>query len=834
MPFVPIFRARYGVSTLLFFWVAVTFAQTPRNRYLAYGSYVDPSTTAPSDEQIILAANASGQVCAEDQYYLLLINPDGTLVYSETIASLKTIKSRGSLLGIAIDAAGDCYLAGQGEITPTPGAYQNNKELGLYVVKFDSSGNTVFATYEGGSGYEYPSGIALDPGGNVWLAGTTNSNDFPVTSNAIQPILGGGSDAFITELNPTGTKLLYGTYLGGSNNENVTNYHPVGGIAIDSGGNVYVSGSTLSSKFPVFNALQPTLLDESDPFITKISNTGTLIYSTYLGDGWSTGIAADSAGNAFLTGIGTVPQVGPSLGTSDAFVSKLNPGGSALVYSSQYGQCVGCVLTIQSDLQGNLSIGGPAPPQLVNPIQTTPTESGIADVDPNGNLIFGTYLGSAGGGFLTVSLGIDSDGNLYAGTIANYLYSPPLLRPFYGTFEPDQGDDFNSGAEPFISKVALGTGASFAVPTTVQYPAATVGNSGMAPTIVVTLFDTGTTDIDISNITANGPDFVIQQNQCPAMLNAGTQCDVSVTFIPTEGGIRTNTLVVDDDSPGNPHTIQLTGLALVAGLAVSPTSLTFPVQALQTMSAAQNVSLTAGQTVSINQIAISGTNAGDFTESNTCGASLGSGQSCKISVTFSPTALGSRVAAVSITTNLGIQTVPLTGTGVAGLGLGIPAGGSNSATITPGSTAKYTLAIGGGGLSGSATLACTGAPTGSTCTLPGSVSVSATQASQFTVSVSTTALGSAALWHEHSPSAWFLATALLGMLCLPAGGRSRRLASKGAALLPLLLITFLISCGGGNSGGGGSGGTPAGTYNLTVTATMGSTKQSQVLKLTVN
>jgi hypothetical protein len=825
-----LFRGSYAYLLLFVMLLAAsaTFAQTPQNRYLAYDTYADTNLTAG---EIILATNASGQVCAEDYYYLLLINPDGTLAYYKSISSLSAIKDRGALLGITIDSSGDCYLAGQGSIAPTPGAYQTNKSLGLYVVKFNPQGNTVFATYAGGSGDDTPSGIALDPSGNVWLTGTTSSNDFPVTSNAIQSTFGGGSsDAFITELNPTGTKLLYGTYLGGSAAENQDEEPPKGGIAVDSSGNVYVSGTTFSSNFPVLNALQPTLPPSGeDAFVTKISNTGTLLYSTYLPSDGSvgTGMAADSAGNAFVA----------AYAGAAGFIEKLNPTGSSLVYTYSLPCCGDLITALQADSQGNLSVAA-SYGALLNPIESAGAFS-VVDLDPNGNLIFGTYIGNggqfSGGTAQLVSMGIDSSDSLYVGYYISSYDSPPLLKPFYGTFEPDQG--CCGGIENMIAKVALGTGASFAMPTTVQYPSEAVGNTGEQP-ILFTLFDTGTTNIDISSITSNLADFVIEQNQCPASLTPATQCNVSVTFFPTEGGIRTGALVIDDDSPGNPHMIQLTGVGLAPGVNIGPTSLTFAVQGINTTSPAQKVSLqnTGPQSLSITQIAISGTNATDFAESNNCGVSLASGDSCTISVTFTPTALGSRTATLTITDGVGVQTVALAGTGTTSLGLGIPAGGSGSASVAPGATAKYTLSIGGAQLSGTATLTCTGVPAGATCTVPGSANISATTPTQFTVSVTTTAPTSAAFEHHSLSLPWFWATALFGIVWLPFTQRSRHTARKIAAISSLLLVVFLVSCGGGtggSSGGGGTGGTPAGTYNLTVTATMGSTNESQTLTLTV-
>jgi len=170
------------------------------------------------------------------------------------------------------------------------------------------------------------------------------------------------------------------------------------------------------------------------------------------------------------------------------------------------------------------------------------------------------------------------------------------------------------------------------------------------------------------------------------------------------------------------------------------------------------------------------------------------------------------------------------------LGLGVASGNSSSQTVTAGSTAKYTLSIGGSGLSGTVSLTCTGAPAGAACSVPSSETVSATTASTFAVSVSTAAPTSSALHRPGSSLGWMWATALIGLGLLPGGDRRKRhSALRRFVWLPLLLIVFLVACGGGSGGGGGSGsgGTPAGTYTLTVTATLNGAMQSQALKLIV-
>ena len=237
--------------------------------------------------------------------------------------------------------------------------------------------------------------------------------------------------------------------------------------------------------------------------------------------------------------------------------------------------------------------------------------------------------------------------------------------------------------------------------------------------------------------------------------------------------------------------------------------------------------------VPIGSLKLSGPNAHDFSIKNGCGSSVGPGAQCAIGVTFTPSAVGARSASLTITANDADSphVVALTGFG-AGLGLVVPAGGSSSATVSAGQTAKYVLSIGDTGFTGTATLSCTGAPTGATCSLPSSVNVSATKATQFNVSVSTTAatMGSV-VPQRFRPSPWLWAVAIVGMLIFPAASQNKRALRRLALVLPLGIILGISSCGGG--GGGGNGGTPTGTYTVTVTATSGTLRESLQLKLTV-
>ncbi len=176
-----------------------------------------------------------------------------------------------------------------------------------FVTKLNAAGNALtYSSYLGGDSDDFGTGIAVDAAGNVYVTGTTDSQNFP-TLNAIQPALGGFEDAFVTKLNAAGSALVYSTYLGG------TDLEEGAGIAVDTAGNAYVTGRTRSANFPTVNPFQPALGGGDcsgnpclDAFVTKLSSTGSaLVYSTYLGgsaDDLGEAITVDSDGNAYMTG----------------------------------------------------------------------------------------------------------------------------------------------------------------------------------------------------------------------------------------------------------------------------------------------------------------------------------------------------------------------------------------------------------------------------------------------------------------------------------------------------------------------------------------------------
>jgi uncharacterized protein (TIGR03437 family) len=277
---------------------------------------------------------------------------------------LYTAPVGGNPEAIALDATGDIFVTGTAGpgLATTPGVYQSQSSAGqctgdtnappfpcsvAFITKLTPSGTVAWSTYLGGSGPDDAHAIAVDSAGNVWVAGQTVSPNFPTTANAISRTFGGEidlgplryGDAFVAKIDPTGSHLLYSTYLGGS--EVDVAY----GIAVDSTGAAYISGGTGSPNFPTTpGALQtayigynPSAIPSPGPegFATKIDSSGKLLYSTFINA--TGGLAVDSLGQAYVSASGDAfaPTVQPTCASPpNKNVLVLNPSGSALVGSS--------------------------------------------------------------------------------------------------------------------------------------------------------------------------------------------------------------------------------------------------------------------------------------------------------------------------------------------------------------------------------------------------------------------------------------------------------------------------------------------------------------------
>jgi hypothetical protein len=274
---------------------------------------------------------------------------------------------------------------------PTVGPIQAALRGGgdAFAVKLNPAGSALlYSTYFGGSGGEGANDVDIDGAGNAVLAGATDSTDFPLV-NPVQTTVKNHHDGFVARLNASGSALLYSTYLGG------TGYVPgpleregVAAVASDGAGNAYVTGLTTAGDFPTANALFPYTGNYYDAFIAKFGPSGSLVYSTYLGSPGSEGatdIAIDSAGGAVITGntFGAVPvknPIQPMRGGHDAFVTKINPSGTALELSTHLGgdseelgwgvaiDAAGAIYAVGGTQRGGLQSGGYEFP-LRNPLQ---------------------------------------------------------------------------------------------------------------------------------------------------------------------------------------------------------------------------------------------------------------------------------------------------------------------------------------------------------------------------------------------------------------------------------------------------------------------------------
>jgi hypothetical protein len=365
--------------------------------------------------------------------FVAKLNPEGSLVYSTYLGGSGYDEG----LGIAVDEDGNAYLTGRTQSTDFPVNNALQPELAgrhdfpnddLFVTKLNADGSAlVYLTYLGGAtGPDIGWDLAIDNERNVYVAGTAYSNDFPT----VNPLQATPATFFAAKLKADGSALVYSTYFGDRDTGELS------GVAVDGFGCLYLTGLTGSSHFPTANPLKSTLADgDIDAFVTKINAAGSaFVYSTYLGgvgQDWANDITVDAFGNAYVTGIThspDFPKVNPLQpvlsGASDAFVTKFNPTGSALLYSTYLGGTSGDEgLGIAIDSRSNIYVSGLT---LSNDFPTLdaaqPIPDGSPDIPDNGfcaklkadgtSLVYSTYLGGKGIDEGTL-IDVDAHGNAY-------------------------------------------------------------------------------------------------------------------------------------------------------------------------------------------------------------------------------------------------------------------------------------------------------------------------------------------------------------------------------------------------------------------------------------
>jgi hypothetical protein len=288
-----------------------------------------------------------------------------------------------------------------------------------FISKFDSKGQLVFSTFLGGTKKEYARSIFVDKNGFIFLCGDTESADFP-TKNAFQSKLSGGSDAFITKLDPAG-QIVYSTFLGGDASEFGAS------ISNDNNFNVIIVGATFSNDFPIKNAYQEKNMGSADVFITMLDPTGQLLSSTYLG-GKDYDIAncasSDMEGNIITAGhsrssdlpIKNSVQEEESEGV--IFVIKMSSD-NQLIYSTflgggEFDEATGVAIDLKGNayFSGKISVNNLPIKNAFQEGKQGNNDAFITKLDPLGELVYSTYLG--GSGYESSdSITVDKDGCVY-------------------------------------------------------------------------------------------------------------------------------------------------------------------------------------------------------------------------------------------------------------------------------------------------------------------------------------------------------------------------------------------------------------------------------------
>jgi hypothetical protein len=676
------------------------------------GLGVRRSSLVTRDSSFVLAGNkqVAFRVVAYDSRRALVIDP--VLIYSTEMGTGSTGGATGN--GIAVDSSGNAYVTGHAFADfPTTTNAPQQKYPGngtAFVTKINAAGSSlVYSTYLGGSFGGVGNGIAVDSSGSAYVTGTTNSVDFP----RVKPVLPGcvNSSAFVAKLDSTGSNFVYSTCLGGGEPSDATTEGNA--IAVDSSGNAYVTGATSASNFPTAFPLQPTGGGSlSSAFVAKLNGAGsTLVYSTYLGSNASgNGIAVDSSGSAYVTGsvaANDFPTVNPlqptcascqfttsRLWTSNAFVAEFNAGGSALVYSTYLGGSGSDSGNgIALDSSGNAYVtgttnshdfptrnsvqgyvGGTCNLTSSGSIKAPCADAFVAKLSAGGSaLVYSTYLGGSTGNEGT-GIGVDSSGNAYVtGTTSSSDFPTAASLQAYqccndrfvaelsaagsglvysifldglvvgnGIAVDASGSAYVTGGtavldgDAIVAKISPGSPVPAArlSSSSLTFGSQNVGSSTVSQP--VTLNNPGTAQLTITSI-ATSANFGETDN-CGGSVAASDSCSIYVTFTPTVTGPLAGRLTITDNNngeAGSQQTVSLAGTGIT--VSSSPISTTTTVSANpSTINPNGSTVLTATVTASSGSASPAG-NVAFSTGSITLGSAVlaGSGASATASLTVS-------------------------------------------------------------------------------------------------------------------------------------------------------------------------------------------------------
>jgi Beta-propeller repeat len=796
---------------------------------------------------------------------------------------------------VAVDSASRVYVAGATTSSgsfPVPSGTPPTLNGGadVFLVRFDSTGNALdYTTYVGGSGTEYPSGIGVDSGFNVYIAGTTNSGDFPTTTGAFQsgPGSANTNHVFFSKFDSSGSVNLYSTYLSGT-----TGIDAASALAVDTLGRAYVFGTTSSSDFPTTaGALQGTAAATNQFFFSKLdpsaSGTSSLQYSTFFGgstpsSGLVTGgsIAVDSSFNVYLAG-GTdftnMPIVNAYQGTyqggaHDVWAAKLKaPVNNTQQYTAIYETYFGgsgddVAYGVATDGTSTFITGSTTSTAITIPTGTTAfqttnkggTDAFIAKLGSpvttgttQGTvpLSYFTYLGgTAADTGLSIATDLSSGNARVTGFTASADF--PVTTPTPGS---NIQASFGGVKDAFVARILTNTTSSTTNTSTANF----LGGSGADIGTSIVL-DAALNDY-VAGETSSGnfPLHAQAPATTPFQANLAPPTDAFVTKL----GPSTTGLSFTCSGTGCPTPVP-------ANPAVSPTpvgvgsQVTFKYSIYNTGDPVAGVLFTdsLGPNTTFASAAASPGTCPTTAVSGTVVCNLGTVPT-SITTTSGSTTTTAPAATVSVVVTSPIPTVtgvmppqppPISNSAALSAGPGFSTAGAQgtatindfgisvspaAATVTAGAPAAYTVTVKPtGGIPASVSLSCgSGLPSGAACTftnnpIPNLSNGPQSRSFEITTQARVTTPGS--LFRPGPVYAfWFPVS---GLAILGAGiSRKRRLLL--GIFFTVMVGTVVLQAGCGASSGGGSTttGTPAGTYTITINATSVATRTTTV-QLTVN
>ena len=533
--------------------------------------------------------------------------------------------------------------------------------------------------------------MALDSAKNIYVTGYTNSTSFPTTTGVYQKTnLSGGQTAFVAKINPTlsgAASLVYSTYLSGPTTASTEN-----AIAVDGTDNAYVVGNA-GSDFPTTAgayAYDGEDVGYGGVFVTKLNPTATaLVYSAYLGYGNTNGIggiAVDGSGDAYVTGTAGVEDFPTTAGAyqltyPSGFASELNAAGSALVYSTFLGGALeltyptdiaiepGCASACDAFITGytgedDLSVTLPI--QSFNATWVNGAENDnvfVTELNATGTAaVYSTYVGGSTSDSTAYSahspaVAVDASGDAYVVGQTSSTNFPVTLTatPYRSAFALEIGATAAATAVVYPLTLALPTNQPVGVPS--------------AP-MVVTLQNLGSNAMPITSITPS-PASYTETNTCGTSLAGGGECAITVTFTPATATSIPGTLTIVQGGNNSPNKVTLTGTGVSQPfLTLSPTSLTFDNQPVDTASPYQTVTIGNSAPTSLTLSSPAFTVYGNFAQTNNCPAALAHNATCTVNIAFLPTENGSFTGQLYVNSNTSslvpFTYVALSGNGVVG------------------------------------------------------------------------------------------------------------------------------------------------------------------------